>query len=102
MMLSQGLNETEIAKELNVGQSTVSRDLKSIKRQSQKKIESVIEDVLPYEYNKSIISVEQIIKECWKIYHDTSGKWTSKNKLDALKLIKETNTTRHEILMEGH
>lgn len=100
-MLSKGLNETEIAKELSVGQSTISRDLKSIKKQSQKKIESIIEDLLPYEYSKCIMSVEQIIKEGWKIYHDTSGKYSGKNKLDALKLIRETNATRHEILMEG-
>lgn len=100
-LTSQGLSETEIAEQLGVGQSTISRDLKSIKKQSQKKIESIIEDLLPYEYSKCIMSVEQIIKEGWKIYHDRSGKYSGKNKLDALKLIRETNRTRHEILMEG-
>lgn len=85
----------------HVGQSTICRDLKSIKKESQKKIESIIDDVLPYEYRKCILSIVQIIKESWKIYNDTSGQWTNKNKLDALKLIKETNTTRHEILLQG-
>ncbi len=101
IMLSQGLNETEISKELSVGQSTICRDLKSIKKESQKIIESIIEDVLPFEYRKCMGSIEQVTKECWKIYHDTTGQWTNKNKIDVLKLIKETNTTRQEILLGG-
>jgi len=101
VLLSEGLNETEIAKELNVGQSTICRDLKSIKKESQKMIESIIEDVLPYEYRKSLVSIEQVIKECWKIYHDNGGQWTNKNKIDVLKLLKDTITTRLEILEQG-
>jgi len=101
LMLSQGMNETEIAIELNVGQSTVCRDLKSIKKESQKKIESIIEDVLPFEYIKCLVSMEHVIKEGWKIYHNTSGQWTNKNKIDILKLIKEAVRTRLEILHQG-
>lgn len=101
VMLSQGLSETEIANELNVGQSTVCRDVKSIKKESQKQIESIAEDVLPYEYNKCLVSMEQVIKEGWKIYHDTSEQWTNKNKIDILKLIKEAVRTRFEILGKG-
>ena len=99
--MSRGLNETEIAKELNVGQSTICRDLKSINKQSQKKIESIIENVLPYEYGKCLVSMEQVIKEGWKIYEDDTGQWTSKNKIDVLKLIKDTVRTRFEILGQG-
>lgn len=101
VMVSKGFNETEIAKQLNVDQSTICRDLKSIKKQSQKMIESIVQDLLPYELIKSLISIEQIIKKCWKIYDDTSGQWTNKNKMDSLKLIKEANITKNEILLQG-
>ena len=100
-MLSQGLNETEIAKALNVRQSTICRDLKSIKKESIKKLESIMESVLPYEYSKSITSMEQIIKKCWTIINDETGQWTNKNKLDALKLVKEAIGTKFEIINQG-
>jgi hypothetical protein len=100
-LLCEGLNETEIAMKLTVGQSTVCRDIKAIKKQSQKKIESIMVDVLPYEYEKSIVTMRQITKECWDIYHDKSGQWTNKNKIDILKLLKESVTTSLEILAQG-
>ena len=100
-MLSQGLSEKEIARQLNVGQSTICRDLKSIKRESQKIIESILKDLLPYEYSKSILSMEQVIKECWKIINDHSGQWTNKNKIDVLKLLKEAIRTKLEIVNQG-
>lgn len=100
-MLSQGMNEIEIAKVLNVGQSTISRDLKSIKKESMKQLESVLKDVLPYEYTKSISCMDQVIRQCWIIINDKTDQWTNKNKLDALKLLKETTRTKLEILNQG-
>ena len=100
-LVSQGLNEIEIAKSLNVVQSTVSRDLKSIKKESMRKIESILIDTLPYEYSKAVLSMEQIAKKCWKIIDDESSQWTNKNKLDAMKLLKEVTATKFEILNQG-
>jgi len=101
MMLSQGLNETEIAVQLNVDQSTISRDVKTIKKESQRTIEEIAKKILPYEFGKSILSLNQIIKACWNIYEDKSNRWTNKDKLNALKLLKETERTRFELLMQG-
>ena len=100
-MLSQGLNEIEIAKVLNVGQSTICRDIKSIKKDSQKSLESVVKEVLPYEYSKSILCMDLVIRECWTIIKNHTGQYTIKNKLDALKLLKESTITKLEILITG-
>jgi hypothetical protein len=40
-----------------------------------------------------------IINECWNIQKGKSDKWTNKEKLNALKLIKDAESTRFEILM---
>ena len=32
---------------------------------------------------------------------DNTGKWTNKDKINALKLVKETETTRFEVLQNG-
>jgi len=101
VLVSQGFNESEIAKQLDVDQSTISRDIKTLKKQSQKKLESIMEEVMPYEYEKCMTSSLQVTKECWKIYYDQSGHWTNKNKIDVLKLIEQANITRHQMLLGG-
>lgn len=101
VMISQGLSEKEIAEKLNIGQSTICRDLSKIKRESQKVVESVVTDVLPYEYTKSMLCLDLIIRKCWTIIDDQAGQWTNKNKMDALKLLKETTKARLEIITQG-
>ena len=100
-MLSHGLTESEISKQLDVDQSTVCRDVKRIKRNTQRTIEAIAKDILPFEFGKSLLSLNHIIKECWNICQDKSGKWTNKDKINALKLIKDTERTRLEVLLEG-
>ena len=101
VMLSQGLNETEIAKRLDVNQSTICRDVKTIKRESQKTIQLIVDDILPFEFDKSLLSLNSINKYCWDIVRDNNGSWTNKDKINAMKLIKDTETTRFEILKNG-
>jgi len=101
IMLSQGLTEVEIAKELNVGQSTICRDINAIKKQSYKSIEAILRDRLPYEYEKGMVSIEQLIKECWRIFYDETGQYTNKNKIDTLKLLQSAIQTRMGMLVEG-
>jgi hypothetical protein len=86
---------------LNVNQSTISRDIGAIKEKSQELIASSVEELLPYEYKKSLLGMEQLIKECWQIINDNTGKWTSKNKIDAMKLLKEVIRTKLEIVNQG-
>ena len=101
VMLSKGLNETEIAQQLNVNQSTVCRDIKRIKKESQEVIQSVLEDLLPYEIARCQTTIEQIIKESWNIFHDKSDKWNNKDKINAMKLVKEAIRTKFEIIIQG-
>lgn len=100
-MISKGLNEKEVADSLKVNQSTICRDVRAIKRKSQELVESSIKEILPYEYSKSILLMEQLIKECWVIIDDRTAKWTNKNKIDAMKLLKEAIRTKLEIVNQG-
>ena len=47
ILLSQGLNECEIAERLKVGQSTVSRDVKALNKESQKIIKTIEKNYYP-------------------------------------------------------
>lgn len=97
-LLSQNMTEIEIARYLNVGHSTVCRDVKAIKKECQNVIHNIIEKILPYEFAKSLQSMNLIIKECWNIHTNKSGEWTNKDRLNALKLIKQATETKFELM----
>jgi hypothetical protein len=45
--------------------------------------------------------VNRVIKECWDIFDDKSNNWSNKDKINALRLIKEATMTRCEIVYNG-
>jgi IS30 family transposase len=98
-MLAQSITEIEIAQQLNVDQSTISRDIKALKEMSQKFVFDLAKSDLPYYYTQSIDGIEEAKKEAWKIYRDEKS--SVKEKLAALKLIKESNEARFKLLSEG-
>jgi hypothetical protein len=101
ILLSQNLTEIEIARKLKVDQSTISRDVTAIKKESQEVLLNIAREMLPYEYGKSLLCMNQVIKECWNIFDDRTNRWTNKDKLNALRLIKEATMSRVEILFNG-
>ena len=101
-LLAQSMTETEIAQELNVDQSTISRDVKALKELSQQFIYDLAKSDLAYYYKQSIDGIEEAKREAWKIYHHNNNNEVSvKEKLSALKLIVESNEARFKLLSEG-
>jgi IS30 family transposase len=97
---AQSMTETEIAQELNVDQSTISRD-KALKELSQQFVYDLAKSDLSYYYYKqSIDGIEEAKREAWRIYHN-NNEVPVKEKLAALKLIVESNEARFKLLSEG-
>jgi IS30 family transposase len=99
-LLSQSMTETEIAQELNVDQSTISRDVKALKELSQQFVYDLAKSDLAYYYKQSIDGIEEAKREAWRLYHD-NNRVSLKEKLSALKLIVESNESRFKLLSEG-
>jgi DNA-binding NarL/FixJ family response regulator len=53
-LFSKGLTQSEIAQELNVDQSTISRDLQLLKQEAKKKIEKYLNEDILFEYLRYI------------------------------------------------
>ncbi len=75
-LLAKSMTETEIAEELNVDQSTISRDVKALKEMSQQFVFD-----LAYYYQQSIDGIEEAKKEAWKIYNNNKDNPSVKEKL---------------------
>lgn len=96
---SKGLNQQEIASELEVSQSTISRDLEDIKKQARNQMDNYFRKDIPLEYTKYLAGSDEIIKELWEVVRFSYD--DSKVRLSALKLLLEAYEKRHGRLTTG-
>ena len=95
ILLAQSMTETEIAQELNVNQSTISRDIKMLKELSQRFVFDLAKSDLTYYYKQCIDGIEEVRRKGWEIIKGhNNGNLTPKDKLLALKIIKECNEVK--------
>ena len=66
-LYSKGLTQAEIAQELGVDQSTVSRDLQFIKQEAKKKIEKYLNVDILFDYLRYIAGSNEVTRELWGI-----------------------------------
>lgn len=104
VLLTKGMKGYEIAKELGVDASTVSRDIHYLIGQSQNYLSSLAKETLPFMYQTSIEGIKNVLKECWSIYTldgNTDKDITWFHKIAALKLAKECNEALFKLTAEG-
>jgi DNA-binding transcriptional ArsR family regulator len=107
-MLAQSMTETEIAEELNVDQSTISRDVKALKELSQHFVFDLAKSDLAYHYKQCINGIEEVRRKAWEMLRDDvadddeqPSSLTPKDKLLALKLIKECDEGKFALFKDG-
>ena len=99
-MLAQSMTETEIAKMLEVDQSTVSRDIKVLKKLSQQFVYDLAKSDLAYCYKQCLDGIEEVKRKGWNIFNETANLMT-RDRLLALKLIMECNEAKFALFKEG-
>jgi IS30 family transposase len=92
---SKGLSQADIARTLQVNESTISRDLLSLNTQARNNIRRYIDERLPAEYEKCIVGLTSILKEAWITAAKAEDK---REKLQALSLAKECYAMKLELL----
>jgi IS30 family transposase len=69
-LLAQSITESEIAKKLNVDQSTISRDIKALKQMSQQFVFDLAKSDLAYQYQQCISGIEEVRSKAWELLRD--------------------------------
>ena len=87
---SQGFNQSDIATVLQVDKSIISRDVAYLRNQAQENLQKHIHETIPEEYQKAMVSMNQILKMCWSIVSKTADE---KTRLQALALINDCADT---------
>jgi hypothetical protein len=100
-LLTKGVKSYDAAKELGVDPSTITRDIKFLTTNSQKFLNDLAKQSLPFMYKTSIDGIREVLKECWSIYESEDESINYFQRLAALKLAKECNEAQFKLLSEG-
>jgi transcriptional regulator len=99
---SKGFSQSEIAKKLNVNQSTVSRDLDEIRRKARKTLDLYMREQTPNELQIYISGLNEITKNLWEIVEDKENpKITTRDRTYVLSLLMQCYSKRMEMLIGG-
>jgi hypothetical protein len=101
-LFARGMKRYDIAKELGVDPTTISRDTAYLVSESQHYLNSLAKETLPFMYQTSIEGIRDVIKECWTIYQsDDNSRVNMYQKLAALKLIKDCHEAVFHLVDSG-
>lgn len=100
-LIAQSFTEEEIAQQLNVNQSTISRDIKVLKQMSQQFVYDLAKSDLAYYYRQCIDGIEEVKRKAWQAYRNDDDSIKPKDRLLALKLIKECDKAKFTLLKDG-
>jgi hypothetical protein len=92
---SQGNNQIEISRILQVPTSTINRDVLYLREQSKQNIKKYIDERLSEEYEKCQVGLTSILKEAWYTAKTAEDK---REKIQALSLAKECYAMRLDLL----
>jgi IS30 family transposase len=92
-LLAQSRTETEIATELQVHVSTISRDVTYLRKQSQRFVYDLAKSDLAFYYKQCLDGIEEVRRKSWEIYNNDSNQrndflTNAKDKLLCLKTNK--------------
>jgi transposase len=85
-LLAQSMPESEIAQELGVDQSTISRGVKALKELSQQFVYDLAKSDLAYGYKQCIDGVDEVKRKAWTMFKNKL--LNPKDKLLALHVFK--------------
>jgi predicted transcriptional regulator len=97
-LASQGYNQSEISRILQISQPTINRDITYLRQQAKTNIKKYIDERLPEEYEKCLVGLTAITKEAWNTAHDPEYK---REKIQALSLAKECYSMKLDLLTDA-
>ena len=100
-LIAQSFTEEEIAHQLKVNQSTISRDTKALKQMSQRFVYDLAKSDLAHCYKQCIDGIEEVKRKAWEAYRNDDDSLKPKDKLLALKLIKECDEAKFTLFKDG-
>ena len=71
-LLVRGYSQWDVAEELQIDQSTVSRDIQYLRHQAQTDLQKQFQQKLPEEYHRCLTGMNQVLKLSWQIANNNT------------------------------
>jgi hypothetical protein len=110
----RGYSQWDVAEELQIDQSTVSRDIQYLRHQAQENLQNHIQQKLPEEYHRCLTGMNQVLKLSWQIannntkvqdHNDNNNNTLTtgdeRTRLQALSLINDCNKYKMDLTTNG-
>jgi predicted transcriptional regulator len=94
-MRSRGLNQLEIARELQVSKASISSDMQYLRKQAKESIKEYVTEHLPEQYQVCLTALDTILKHAFEILQNSHD---NREKLQAMELFKDTHLVKLELL----
>jgi hypothetical protein len=94
-LASQGYNQSEISRILQISQPTINRDISYMRQQSKENIKKYVDERLPEEYEKCLVGITAILREAWTTSQQAEDR---REKIQALSLAKECYSMKLDML----
>jgi hypothetical protein len=95
---AQGYSVTKIAQMLGVSHPLISLDLQCLREQAKENIRVYIDEKLPSEYEKCLVSLNTILNEAFIMSNSYTNKEDATKKIQALSLAKDCLAQRLDLL----
>jgi hypothetical protein len=102
LLMSKGLNHSDVAEKLNTTTNTVYRDMKAISETTNRNLNDLARATLSTMYENCITGLNEILKECWNIYNtrrEDDNRLTWWHKIASLRLATEINDKKFNMLL---
>jgi transposase len=94
-MRARGMNQIEIAHELQVSKQLISLDVQYLRKQAKESIKEYVTEQLPEQYQICLTALDIILKQAFDIMETSSD---SREKLQAMELFKDTHLEKLGLL----
>jgi hypothetical protein len=86
-LLVRGNSQWDVAEELQIDQSTVSRDVHYLRQNAQANLQKHIQQKLPEEYQRCLTGMNQVLKLSWQIANNNTPKQNGQDHNDNINTI---------------
>src|SRR5215204_6598398 len=94
-MRTRGMSQTEIARELQVSEASISLDMQYLRNQAKESIKEYVTEHLPEQYQICLMALDTILKHAYEILETSDD---NREKLQAMELFKDTHLIKLELL----
>jgi predicted transcriptional regulator len=86
-LLVRGYSQWDVAEELQIDQSTVSRDVQYLRQTAQVNLQKHIQQKLPEEYQRCLTGMNQVLKLSWQIANNITSRQNGQDHNDNINTI---------------